>query len=183
MITIRRERPADIPAREALLDAAFGIERFAKTSERLRAGRQPADGLAFVAAERGRVVATVRLWPVAIDSGRSGLLLGPLAVAADARNRGIGSALMRHALAAAQRGGHACVLLVGDASYYGRFGFSTSKTEALRLPGPYEAHRLLAHELTPGALDGARGLVTAAGTRERRPLRTARGAPELPRAA
>ena len=66
------------------------------------------------------------------------LLLGPLAVAPDCRKRGIGAALMQRALAAARRRGHGAVLLVGDAPYYGRFGFSAEKTAALRMPGPFE---------------------------------------------
>jgi predicted N-acetyltransferase YhbS len=61
------------------------------------------------------------------------------------------------------------VLLVGDASYYARFGFSSEKTGALWLPGPYERHRLLGHELKPGALDGARGLISARSPLARRP--------------
>ena len=65
--------------------------------------------------------------------------------------------------------GHAAVLLVGDAPYYGRFGFSNEKTAALWLPGPYEPHRLLACELKPGALDGARGLISACGRPEQQP--------------
>ena len=48
-------------------------------------------------------------------------------------------------------------------TYYGRFGFSTEKTGTLWLPGPYERDRLLGCELVVGALDGARGLVTATG--------------------
>ena len=59
--------------------------------------------------------------------------------------------------------GHRAVLLVGDAAYYGRFGFSAEKTGALWLPGPYEKSRLLARELVPGALDGARGLISPTG--------------------
>jgi len=55
------------------------------------------------------------------------------------------------------------VLLVGDAPYYGRFGFSAEKTGALWLPGPFERQRLLACELVPGTLDDARGLVGATG--------------------
>ena len=58
------------------------------------------------------------------------------------------------------------VLLVGDAPYYSPFGFSSEKTNALWLPGPYERHRLLGRELKPGALDGARGLISAAGPLE-----------------
>jgi predicted N-acetyltransferase YhbS len=88
-------------------------------------------------------------------------MLGPLAVVADARNRGIGGALMLHALDQAKRLGHRAVLLVGDAAYYRRFGFSADKTGALWLTGPHDPHRLLACELVPGSLDGARGLIAA----------------------
>jgi predicted N-acetyltransferase YhbS len=84
-----------------------------------------------------------------------------VAVAKDCRNRGIGSALVRHALAAARRRGYRAVVLVGDAPYYNRFGFSAEMTAALRMPGPFERHRLLAVELVPGALKGARGLLRA----------------------
>jgi predicted N-acetyltransferase YhbS len=155
MISIRKERPPDIAAREALLDEAFGSLRWRKSSQRLRDGRSPADGLAFVATEGKRVVGS------ACGTGHSALLLGPVAVASDCRNRGIGAALINHALNTARRRGHGAIVLVGDAPYYGRFGFSTEKTGALRMPGPFERHRLLALELVPGALKGARGLLRA----------------------
>ncbi len=163
MITLRHERPADVPAREALLDEAFGAARLRKTSERLRAGRLPAAGLAFVAADGKPVVGTARLWNVACGSGQPVLLLGPVAVKACCRNRGIGAALVRHAVAQARRLGHHAVILVGDPPYYSRFGFTAEKTAGLKLPGPFERQRLLALELVPGALDGARGLVSATG--------------------
>ena len=70
---------------------------------------------------------------------------------------------MPEVMAAARRRKHRAVLLVGDATYYWRFGFSGEKTAALWLPGPYERDRLLARELMPGALDGARGLIGATG--------------------
>jgi predicted N-acetyltransferase YhbS len=163
MITIRRERASDIAAREALLDQAFGVARRRKTSERLRAGRLPADGLAFVAADGKRVIGTARLWNIACGSGEPALLLGPVAVEASCRNRGIGAALVRHMVSQARRLGHGAVILVGDAPYYSRFGFTAEKTVAIRLPGPVERHRLLALELVPGALDGAHGMASAAG--------------------
>jgi predicted N-acetyltransferase YhbS len=169
MIQIRQERRADIPAREALLNAAMGEARFAKCSERLREDRVPAEGLSFVATDHGRVVGTVRLWHVSAGPGRPALLLGPLAVAPDSQGRGLGRALMAHALKAAKRSGAGAVLLVGDAPYYGRFGFSAEKTGALWMPGAYDPARLLALEFRAGALDGARGLIGASGKPEHKP--------------
>lgn len=165
MVTIRHERSTDISAREHLLDAALGPARFAKASERLREGRMAAGELSFAATENGRLVGTVRLWNVNAGLGRPALLLGPLAVAPGARNRGIGAALMRRALREAKRLGHRAVLLVGDAPYYGRFGFTNGLTGRLRLAGTYEQHRLLGLELRRGALEGARGFIRASGHR------------------
>jgi predicted N-acetyltransferase YhbS len=165
MIAIREETFADLEAREALLDACFGDERFKKTCERLREGRLPADGLALVAEMDGRMVGTVRLWHVAAGPGRPALMLGPIAVDPHLQGLGIGAKLMRVALDRARALGHRSVLLVGDAPYYSRFGFSADVTQALRLPGPYERERFLALELQPGALAGARGLVSPTGVR------------------
>jgi predicted N-acetyltransferase YhbS len=163
MVKIRNESARDIDAREALLDRVWGPSRFQKTAERLREGRGPAEGLRFVAEEGRGIVGTVRLWRVCAGPARPALLLGPLAVEEARRGLGIGTALMLRAVAAARRLGHQAVLLVGDAPYYGRFGFSAGKTGALWLPGPYEPHRLLGCELARGALDGARGLIAATG--------------------
>jgi predicted N-acetyltransferase YhbS len=170
MATIRHERSTDIAVRERLLDAAMGPMRHAKASERVREGRFAADGLSFSAFERGRLVGTVRLWNVAAGPGRPALLLGPLAVAEEARGRGIGAQLMARALREGRRLGHRAVILVGDAPYYGRFGFTTAKTGALRLAGPYERERLLALELAAGALDGAHGLIRGTGDKLPRDL-------------
>jgi predicted N-acetyltransferase YhbS len=156
------ETAADIPAREALLDSAFGPARFLKTCERLRDGRTPAPGLARVAKDdEGELIATIRLWPI-LAGGRPALLLGPVAVAEHARSLGLGAAMIRDSLARAEALGHRAVLLVGDAPYYRRFGFERRFTEELTLPGPVERARFLGLELAPGALAGARGRVTAA---------------------
>lgn len=163
--TIQTESARDIAAREALLDRAMGPGRKRKSSEKIRRGRLPSEGLAFVArGEDGRVAGTVRLWDVEAGD-RWALLLGPLAVDPSLKSAGIGSALMKHAIAEAARLGHGAILLVGDAPYYARFGFSAEKTDRLAMPGPYEKHRFLALELRDGALDGAQGVLKAAGRR------------------
>ncbi|MBL8583848.1 MAG: N-acetyltransferase [Rhizobiaceae bacterium] len=163
------ESAADIASRDALLDRAMSPNWRRKSSEKIRRGRRPAEGLAFVARDAdGSVVGTVRLWNVAIgDEGRSALLLGPLAVAPSLKGAGIGSALMEHAVGEARRLGHGAIVLVGDAPYYARFGFSAEKTGTLAMPGPFEPHRLLALELRPGALTGAGGTLRPSGRKVR----------------
>jgi predicted N-acetyltransferase YhbS len=159
---IRSERASDVVAREALLDACFGANRQLRTCQRLRDGRAPAEGLAFSAVRQGLLVGTVRLWHVSAG-GVPALVLGPLAVDPSCRELGIGGALMKHALAASRARGHGAVLLLGDAPYYARFGFSALKTGELSLPGPFERDRLLGLELSAGALDGASGMIGPAG--------------------
>jgi predicted N-acetyltransferase YhbS len=178
---IRAERTSDVTAREALLDACFGDNRHMRTCQRLRDGRVPAEGLAFSAVGHdGRLVGTLRLWHVSAG-GIPALVLGPLAVDSAYRKLGVGAALMVHAIAAATTRGHRAVLLLGDAPYYSRFGFSAEKASELMLPGPFERERLLALELADGALDGAWGMIVATGAsllkrkaaRTKKALRTA----------
>jgi predicted N-acetyltransferase YhbS len=159
---IRAERASDAVAREALLDACFGENRQMRTCQRLRDGRAPAEGLALSAVSEGRLVGTVRLWHVSAG-GIPALMLGPLAVEDSSRKLGVGAALMDHALAAATARGHRAVILLGDAPYYARFGFSAPKTSELSLPGPFERDRLLGLELVEGALDGAWGMIVPTG--------------------
>jgi predicted N-acetyltransferase YhbS len=164
IVHIRDERAGDLAARDALLDRAIGAHRRRKTSERLREGRHPARDLALVAMDGDRVVGTVRLWSV--DAGGApALLLGPLAVAETHRSLGLGARLICEAMFRAVQRGHKAIILVGDAAYYERFGFSRSATRSLSLPGPVESERFLGLELEVGALEGASGLVTPIGER------------------
>ena len=173
---IDQQSPAVSAAREALLGRAMGLNWKRKSSQKLRRGRRPSEGLAFVARnEDGVLAGTVRLWDVATGDGRPALLLGPLAADPSLKSAGIGKTLMSHAISEVKRLGHKAILLVGDAAYYGRFGFSAEKTGGLSMPGPYERHRFLALELVPGALDGAHGTLKATG-RKAKPARVAAAA-------
>lgn len=159
------ETARDVAERETLLDRVMGPKRKLKSSEKLRRGRLPAEGLAFVARdEAGYLIGSVRLWDVRLGAeGANALLLGPLAVETALAGRGVGAALMRHAIAEARRLEHTAILLVGDAAYYERFGFSSKLTGALAMPGPYETDRFLALELKSGALANASGTLCASG--------------------
>lgn len=179
---IRAERASDVVAREALLDACFGESRQQRTCQRLRDGRAPAEGLAFSAVRDGKLVGTLRLWHVSAG-GTPALVLGPLAVEPTCRKLGIGAALINHALAAARARGHGAVILLGDAPYYARFGFSAEKTSELALPGAFERERLLALELRDGTLDGAWGMIVPTGTAARAKASRARRPRLVPQVA
>ncbi|RDJ08800.1 GNAT family N-acetyltransferase [Rhizobium grahamii] len=169
VFTIDAENPGDVVARENLLDRAMGPNRRKKSSEKIRRGRVPAEGLALVARDRaGHVIGTVRLWNVeagvnADATAINALLLGPLAVDSSFEGKGVGSALMRAAILEAKNRGHGAILLVGDAPYYERFGFFAEKVQHLVMPGPFERSRFLALELIEGWLDGAAGMIVPSG--------------------
>lgn len=163
MIHFDTERPGEATAREDLLDRVMGRERLFKPSERLRRGRKPADGLALVARnDDGSLVGTVRLWHVKAGDAPA-LLLGPLAVDKGVQSEGVGSGLMRLAIARAVAIGHTGIILVGDPEYYERFGFTADHTTGLVMPAPVDRRRFLGLELAPRSLVGARGVIAPTG--------------------
>ncbi|MCC6007855.1 MAG: N-acetyltransferase [Rhodobacteraceae bacterium] len=159
MITLAPESPEDVAEVEALFDLAFAPGREALSSYRLREGVAPVAPLCLVARDSGGWLAgAIRFWPVALgDGGVAGLLLGPVAVHPTRQGEGVGGLLIEDSLARARAAGWQRVLLVGDAPYYGRFGFA--RVSGLDFPPPTNPDRLLGLELVPGALEGLRGPV------------------------
>lgn len=166
-------RPADmndVADIEALLDAAFGGSRHTRTAARLRDWSAPLVGPSFIARDdAGLLLATVQYWPIALcpeaaeksASGRpvdgSALfipltLLGPVAVAPVARAIGLGRRLIAASLAVADEASVGPILLIGDVSYYGRFGFDATATGGWTLPGPVDRDRLLLRNPNGAAL-------------------------------
>ncbi len=152
---------------DALNVAAFGPGRFAKSAYRLREGVSHIENLAFVAIEKRKFLGSVRFWPV-MTGGHTALMLGPLAVRADQRGRGIGVALMERGLEAARKRGHEVVILIGDEPYYARVGFSKLPPGRIRFPGPVDPSRILGRSLKSGAALNLSGEVRRAGLDEPR---------------
>lgn len=171
MPSIRIERPQDCPHIEALLDLAFGADRSARPSYRLREGVEPVRSLCFVAETEGRILGAIRHWPVRIGEAERALLLGPIAVDPLHERRGIGGILVRSALEKAAAEGHETVVAVGTPSFLGRFGFTSAARYGITLPGLDNPSRLLALALAPGALDGVNGAIArlSSETASRRP--------------
>ncbi len=153
---IRPARSADASAIDALLDAAFGPDRHARTASRLRVGAAPILGPSLVADEDGgALTGSVQFWPIGLVSAQASqplTLLGPLAVASSARSIGLGRKLLRAALTAADAMQLDPTLLIGDLSYYGPFGFTAEATGGWSLPGPVERERLLLRQRVPRPL-------------------------------
>ncbi len=55
------------------------------------------------------------------------------------------------------------MILLGDAPYYARFGFTAAKTGELSLPGAVRARAAARPRARRGALDGAWGMIAPAG--------------------
>jgi predicted N-acetyltransferase YhbS len=138
---------------EALLDRAFGADRHLRTAYKLRTGTAAIPELGFAAiGQDGALLGTIQCWPVRVtcdsSDSRPLVMVGPVAVEPDHQQGGIGRALMTRMLEAADASmlpGHDALMMIGDPEYYGRFfGFSADSTGGWRLPGPFEARRLLA---------------------------------------
>lgn len=160
-LAVRHVTPEDLPAIKALHDRAFGPGRFVRTAYRVREGTSDFSPFCRVCLLDGRLVAAVRFTEIQVGGRGRALLLGPLAVDPEFANRGYGRGLVARALEDARAAGIALVLLVGDEPYYGKLGFRRVAPGHIALPGPVDPSRLLAAELTPGALAGFAGMVAA----------------------
>src|ERR1700733_13315277 len=159
---VRLETQDDAARVEALNAESFGPGRFAKSAYRLGEGVNPVAALSFVAMENDILRGSVRFWPIKVG-GHEELLLGPLAVRADQRGRGIGIALMQAGIAAAQKGPWRGILLVGDEPYYTKVGFSRLPPGRVKFPGPVDQNRILGLSLKAGELLTLSGQIRRSG--------------------
>lgn len=153
------EQPGDWWEVEALYDLCFAPGRTALSSYRLRDGVDPLRDLCLVLRdETGALAGAIRFWPVRVADAPA-LLLGPVAVHPTRQGEGLAGFLIRESLGRAAAAGALRVLLVGDAPYYGRFGFV--RLDGVRMPPPTNPARVLGLALAPGAWDGVNGPVRA----------------------
>ncbi len=159
MIRIRDERPDDRARVFVLQEAAFGRENEARLVEALRVAARPQ--LSLVAERDARVVGHVFVSPVTVerDPALPAGGLGPVGVDPAEQGRGVGSALVRAALARAPGLGWRAVFLLGNPAYYSRFGFSLAAPRGLHYRSEVFDAAFQVVELSSGALDGRAGLV------------------------
>ncbi len=161
MIRIYPEQHYDYIEAEYLLDLAFGQARLGLGSYRFRDGLEPIRELSLIAKDEFMIiVGVIRFWPVTIGkSCARALLLGPLGVHPTRQGEGIGSVLIRESLHYAKRAGWTRVILIGDKSYYSRFGFNSSSVEKIIFGYSDNSERLLGLELETGAFSNVHGVI------------------------
>ncbi|KIN73363.1 GNAT family N-acetyltransferase [Sulfitobacter guttiformis] len=157
MYEIAPETAADLWEVEALYDTCFAPGRTALSSYRLREGVPPVAGLSLVARDDlGILAGAIRFWPVRVG-GKDVLLLGPVAVHPTRQGEGLAALLIVTSLEQAVPLGWHRVMLVGDAPYYGRFGFA--RLDDVVMPPPTNPDRVLGRALVDGAWEGVTGEV------------------------
>ena len=160
MSTLRAAEEADRAAIRALHAAAFPTDAEARLVDALWSNDP--NVVSLVATDAGGVVGHILFTPVAVAGvagGPRGLGLAPLAVTAERRRRGIGAELVRAGLERCRQLAVGYVVVLGDPSYYRRFGFRRARDYAL--DNAYGAdEEFMVIELVPGALSDVSGCVT-----------------------
>jgi len=162
-VRIRSEAPADAPAVRRVHQRAFAPSPAeARLVELLRSAGKAA--VSLVATFDGQVAGHILFSSVSIEHAPArlrGLGLAPLGVLPEHQGKGIGSALVREGLRACMSLGCAVVVVLGEPSYYSRFGFA--RAGDFGLANEYGADdAFMAMELEKGALQQVKGLVTYA---------------------
>jgi predicted N-acetyltransferase YhbS len=128
---------------EGLYAHAFGPGRYAKAAARLRENNLCHRDVSVLAFKAEKLVGACRLWPIGASNGAIALFLGPIAVDASVRSAGLGQSLVWACLQAVDLILPSPVILVGDLSFFSRFGFAVIPEGLITMPGPVDPNRLL----------------------------------------
>jgi putative acetyltransferase len=164
-ILIRPDEPRDFVAIRKIHQLSFGRENEAVLVEKMRGSRDFIPGLSLVAEFKGRVAGHIlfsRVWIRPADPKlpeEVSLALAPLAVHPNFRDKGIGSELVTHGLKACRQYGHSLVIVVGEQSYYARFGFIPARPKGLEVPFPVPESAFLVAEVIPHPGPGIKGTI------------------------
>ena len=159
MTVVRKERPGDIPGIHRVNELAFGQPAEAKLVDVLRQNGKAL--LSLVAVEGDQIAGHILFSPVKIEPEGEPLSaagLAPLAVLPELQNQGIGSSLVEAGIDEFRRAGYDCVIVLGHAHYYPRFGFVPASTFNLKSEYDVPDDIFMVLELRKGSLSGRTGM-------------------------
>lgn len=156
--TIRREEPSDIVAIDQVTKAAFAVAAYSSGTESFIIKALRANGqltVSLVAEEEGVLIGHIAVSPVIISSGSEGWFgLGPVSVSPSKQGAGVGSGLTSAAIDALRELHAAGCVVLGEPSYYGRFGFrSDARLQYLHAPAEYFQVQSFTGEIPEGTVE------------------------------
>jgi putative acetyltransferase len=153
-IDVRQSKKSDEAAIAVVQAEAYG--RPAEAALALALISAPQKTISLVAECNGHVVGHILLTEIAAPV-RS-LALAPLAVLPEYREMLVGTSLVREAVKRARKLGFEALFVLGDPTYYQRFGFSRPLAEPFKVP--WQGPNFLALEVREGSLAGKAGKLT-----------------------
>jgi len=164
---IRTENPNDYNEIYELIKAAFQTAEISDGDEqdyaiKLRNSDKYIPELALVAVLDDKIIGHIMLTKTYIetDSGKvECLLLSPISVLSEYRNKGVGTQLINTALNTAKNMDYKAVFLCGDPAYYGRFGFISVSNYDIKPAMDIPIQYVLVCEIEHGRLKYIRGTI------------------------
>ena len=156
---VRPEHEQDRSTIHDVTSLAFGTSAEADLVDTLRVEVQPV--VSLVAEVGGVVVGHIMFSPVSLSESPALAVMGlaPMAVSPAHQRTGVGTALVREGLVQCRQQGAVAVVVLGHPDYYPRFGFAPASRFGIDSEYSVPDDVFMALELSPGALDGARGRI------------------------
>jgi putative acetyltransferase len=167
-MNIRREIQEDFSGIYELVKVAFQTAQVSNGKEQdfviqLRNSDNYIPKLALVAEQDGKLIGHIMLTKTFISRDNNKfetLLIAPLSVVLEYRNKGVGSELIKEGFKLAKEMGYTSAVLVGNPAYYNRFGFKSTVDFGIKNTNNIPDEYVMACELVPEALAGINGTIS-----------------------
>lgn len=160
---IRVEEPGDYAGVSSVHDLAFKRPDEGILVEKIRKSDTFIPELSFVAVAGNQIVGHVIFSRVYIDAASGSkpvLALAPLAVHPEYQGKGVGTKLTNAGIKKAKQLGWRAMIVLGQPTYYPRFGFEPATEYGIECPFPLnDPNAFMAMELHDEGLDDASGTV------------------------
>ena len=161
-VEIKKAKKVDQEKISQLFDCVFGPGRFSRTAFRVREHYKGHEDYGFCSWSGDTVIGSIHFTPITIGGTSDAYLLGPLVVSPNFSGQNLGCKLIEAGILNAIEKKCRVIVLVGDISYYGRFGFQHVPQGQIRFSGPADPERILVRELEPNSLKEYAGIIAAA---------------------